>query len=586
MLVLSRRLAAAAAFAFASLLSLPLHAAPPQGPAYGLIVKLRTPQGREQAKAVGIAAPAADEAGAQRERLNRVLQTQAAALARIAPAGARIARPVGRAHLVQWDQPLAPEQAEQAARALAAHEDVEWVDYNVRERRLDVPNDPEYPGQWWLHPVASGRHGVPGVETAWAQPGSARPVVVAVLDTGALFDHPDLVGTWILPGYDFVTQPVFSGDGDGRDADASDPGDAVTRTDRNANPGAFADCPIEDSSWHGTKIAGQIAARTGNGVGIAGVNGRVRILPVRVAGKCGALVQDIVDGILWAAGIEVAGVPPNPNPAKVINLSFGGPGPCSASYQDAIDAIRAKGAVLVAAAGNEGGQVSRPANCKGVVGVGALNRNGFKATYSNFGPEITISTVGGDPTGLGACGRLLGDPGLLTTANAGTGAPGAHVYDEVAGTSFAAPVVAGVISLMQSAASADLSPDQIVEGLKRSARPHVRSDDLGTCSSTNVGRCQCTTGTCGAGILDAEQAVRYALDPGSYTPPSRQVVRVDNADTAACRELTRHDGGDGGSGDEDDGGGGGGALGWGWLAALGLVVIATAGARPRRRQPA
>ena len=576
----ARRCLAVAALALSAAPWMPVLAAPPDGPSFGLIVKLRGDPAREQAKTLG-ASSTADEP-VQRERLSRVLQAQAARLAGVAPSGTRIERPVGPAHLVRWDQPLAPQQAEQAAQALASNPDVEWVEYNTLERRLAVPTDPRYGEQWWLQAVATRRNGVPGMPAAWDRStgnpvGGAPYVAVAVLDTGALFGHPDLDSVW-LGGYDFVSEVGYSGDGNGRDTDASDPGDFVTQADRDGNPSLFSNCAVEESSWHGSKIAGQIAAETNNNLGVAGLNWQARVVPVRVAGKCGATVADIADAIRWAAGASVSGVPANPNPVRVINLSFGGTGSCSSTYQDAIDAARARGAVLVAAAGNESSAVTRPANCRGVVGVGALNQDGFKTNYSNFGSAVTVSTVGGDPRDLGICGPYLGDDGLLTTSNRGTRSPGTHDYDVVAGTSFSAPVVAGVVSVMQAVAPTALTPDQVIDGLRRSARPHVQAPDLGTCASGNAGRCQCTTSTCGAGILDAEQALVFAADRTNYTAPSRQAVTVDNADTQACADAVDDNGG-GDPPDDDDDDGGGGALGWEWLAALGLAAALSARSR-------
>lgn len=574
-----RRSLALAVLALAAAPWSSLHAAPPDGPSFGLIVKLRADPAREQAKALGAAA--ADDEPARRERLARVLDAQALRLASAAPAGARIDRPVGKAHLVRWSRPLTPEQAEQAAQALAASGEVEWVEYNTLERRLVTPSDPRYADQWWLQAVATGRNGVPGMPTAWDRNTGNPAVTVAVLDTGALFGHPDLDAVWV-GGYDFVSQVAYSGDGNARDADASDPGDYVTEDDRSANPSLFDDCPVEDSSWHGTKIAGQIAAETNNLLGVAGLNWQARVVPVRVAGKCGATIADIADGIRWAAGASVSGVPANPNPAKVLNLSFGGTGSCTETYQNAIDDARARGAVLVAAAGNESGAVTRPANCSRVVAVAALNQDGFKTNYSNFGSVVTVSTVGGDPTELGLCGPYLGDNGLLTTSNQGRRGPATHDYDHVAGTSFAVPVVSGVASLMHAAAApAVLTPDQIIDGLKRSARPHVRVPDLGTCSSSNAGRCECTSSTCGAGILDAEQALAFAADPTNYTAPAREAPVIDNEDTDACLEAVENNGGGDSPPDEDDGDGGGGALGWPWLVALGWAAALTVVTRRR-----
>ena len=440
---------------------------------------------------------------------------------------------------------MAGAEAQELAQRLRVRPDVEWVVPNEREHRqqASAPNDPMYPesagslGQWWLRPAGGSNanalkdrmRGVPDVQTAWAtQKGQA--VVVAVLDTGTTV-HEDLAAGAVLAGYDFVSEVDYANDGSGRDADPSDPGDWVTAGEVASNP-LFKDCTVTDSTWHGTIIEGLLAAATDNGLGVAGINWQGRVLPVRVAGKCGATVSDIVDGMRWAAGLHVSGVPDNPTPAKVVNISFGSSAACNSAYQSAIDELYALGVVVVAAAGNEHAAVIRPASCNHVVAVAALNRDGFKTSYSNFGPEIVVSTVGGDDNS-GAWGDLLTDDGLLTLYNLGTTTPGASGYARVFGTSFAAPVVAGTISLMLSI-KPDLTVDQIVAGLRMSARPHVTSNVIGQCSSSDPGRCICTTATCGSGILDAPQALAYAQNPSGYVPPSRAVVNIDAPEVLAA----------------------------------------------------
>ena len=470
--------------------------------------------------------------------------------------GAAHQRPLGLdAWLLQLAQPLTASAAEAQAQLLRQQPDVEWAVPNSRERRLQVPNDPMFAasptstGQWWLHPVRGSNtnalsdrlRGVPGVQTAWASVKSPGAVVIAVLDTG-ITAHLDLDAN-VLPGYDFVSTAEYAGDGDGRDTDPSDPGDFVSAADKTAHAALFNGCAIEDSSWHGTNIAGIIAAVTDNGIGVAGANGRARIVPVRVAGKCGADVGDIIDGMYWAAGVQLFDasnqpLPLNTNPAKVVNISFGGSDPCHPAYQAAIDALATRGVVVVAAAGNEHGAITRPASCDRVVGVAAVNRDGFKAHYSNFGSKLVVATVGGDPVDEGRWGSLLGDDGLLTVDNIGRQGPDLQSvsYSRIAGTSFATPVVASVISLMLSVNPA-LSVAQIITGLRVSARPHVVSALIGTCSTQNPGRCICTTQTCGAGLLDAAQALAYAQSPATYVAPAAPAVNIDNADVNAAVAL-------------------------------------------------
>jgi serine protease len=471
---------------------------------------------------------------------------------------------------------------------------VAWVEPDTREPLAQAaPTDPLYAQQWWLLPVAGTnanaladrRRGVPGFLGAWTTGlagATGRPAaIVAVLDTGTTV-HPDLAGRY-LPGYDFVSESVYGNDGNGRDADPSDPGDWLTTAEL-ADP-AFAGCEATDSTWHGTLIAGLVAAVSDNGIGGAGANRDGRILPVRVAGKCGAALSDIVDGMRWAAGLAVAGVPPNANPARIVNISFGGTSVCGPTYQAAVDELRAIGVVVVAAAGNaHAAEVTRPASCSGAIGVAALNRDGFKTTYSNFGAALAasgIATVGGDDPG-GRWGILLSDGGLLTAHNAGLRGPGAADYAGLYGTSFSAPLVAGALSLMLSVNPA-LTADELAAGLRLSARPHATSPRIGVCSEANPGRCICTTATCGVGMLDAEQALRFAAAPQAYVPPPRAGEVIDNAEVVQAAALGPDRGtaavpGDGGATDTGgsaapSGGGGGAAGSWPWLAGLLAAVV-------------
>ncbi len=538
-------LGAAAGSAHAAGATPRLRAAAADAPVHGLIVQMRdAPAHASVARARALAAGNDEPAQAgERARWQRMAEQMPALQ------GAQ-RRAVGEsAQLLRFERPLSADQARELAAQIAQRPDVAWVEPNVRERRLQVspPSDPLYAQQWWLQPAATGGLGVPDFFTAWSQrsTGSAS-AIVAVLDNG-IVAHPDLAGK-VIAGYDMVSDSPYSNDGDGRDADPTDPGDWLTQGEINANPGAFDGCDATPSTWHGTAITGIIAAQVNNGQGGASINWPGQVLAVRVAGKCGADVADIVDGMRWAAGLDVCAddactslLPRNPNPVRVINISFGGTGSCTV-YQGAIDELRTRGVVVVAAAGNESVSTpTRPAKCPGVIGVAALNRQGFKTGYSNFGSMLTVATVGGDDESNG-----LGDTGILALGNDGDTVPGASIYLPYYGTSFSTPLVAGAVSLMLSV-NANLTADQIEHGLRASARAHVTSPALGTCSDANPGQCLCTKATCGAGILDVPQALAYAATATS-----------------------------------SGGGGGGGAMSALWLLALSAAVVALR-RRPRRR---
>jgi serine protease len=335
-----------------------------------------------------------------------------------------------------------------------------------------TPTDPRYTDQWHYYDTVGGLR----LPAAW-DISTGTGVVVAVIDTGYR-PHADLAGQ-ILPGYDFISTAAIGNDGNGRDSDASDPGDGITAGACGGGQ-PFSDQP---SSWHGTHVAGTVAARTNNGAGVAGVAYNARILPVRVLGKCGGYTSDIADAITWASGGTVAGVPANPYKARVLNLSLGGGGACSATMQNAVNGARSRGAVVVAAAGNSAMNVSNasPANCTGVIAVAATGRTGGRARYSNFGTLVAVAAPGGD-----------GASGVLSTLNSGRSGPLADTYALYQGTSMAAPHVAGVAALML-AANTNLTPDVIAAQLKSTARAFPAS---------------CTG--CGAGIVDAAAAAAWA----------------------------------------------------------------------------
>ena len=261
-----------------------------------------------------------------------------------------------------------------------------------------------------------------------------------MLDTG-ITNHSDLNAN-ILPGYDFIIDTAVSNDGNGRDSDASDPGDWVTA---NQCGGTHA---AQNSSWHGTHVAGTIAAVTNNAKGVAGVAYGAKIVPVRVLGTCGGYDSDIADAIIWASGGTVSGVPANANPAEVINLSLGGSGACGTTTQTAINGAVGRGTTLVIAAGNDNVNVSNasPANCNNVIAVASITSTGARSSFSNYGALIDIAAPGSN---------------ILSTLNTGTTTPGAETYASYNGTSMATPHVAGVVALIQSVATTPKTPAQV-----------------------------------------------------------------------------------------------------------------------------
>lgn len=436
---------------------------------------------------------------------------------------------------VQTETTLPAQQRQALLRRLRADPRIAEVVEEQRERALAVtPSDTRFAEQWWLQPRGTGSTGVADFSTAWLRRAAGVAGPVAVLDSGITY-HPDLFANQ-LPGYDFVSNPVYAGDGDGRDADPEDLGDAVTDNDRATRPAEFSGCPAQPrSGWHGTIIAGLIGAMTDNNNGVAGAGFNTGFVPVRVAAKCGAAQGDIVAGMRWAAGLPVSGVPANPNPARVIVISYGSEAACDAVYRDALAEVRAAGALVVVAAGNLRRGVFRPANCPGALAVTALNREGYKAVYANFGAEVALAAPGGDDDTGADCDAHLADGGLVSTGNLGETSQGAAGYAAASGTSFAAPAVAATAALMLRRNPA-LTVDQLIAGLRTSAAPFVQVPLLGECgpANANAGRCSCSTASCGAGMLDADQALAYAAAPATYVAPVRGAPTLRDARIEAC----------------------------------------------------
>jgi serine protease len=382
-----------------------------------------------------------------------------------------------------------------------------------------APNDPDYPSYQWhfFNPIGGAN-----VNNAW-DVADGTGATVAVLDTG-ITQHPDLDSSLASAnvGYDFISDAFVSGRAtDNRVAGGWDLGDwdntqpYLQECLGSNNPGDG-----EPSSWHGTVVSGEIAELTNNSLGMAGIAYHAKLLPVRVLGHCGGYDSDISDAIEWASGGHVDGVPDLKQPAQVINMSLGGPGQCTASTPEytAIQHALARGTTVVVAAGNSGADAANftPASCPGVIVVAANGITGKRAFYSNYGKSVTISAPGGGiyPND-GSSGAPEATGFIWQAINQGTTTPSypadaATAYGGMAGTSQAAPHVAGIVALMVGALKAAnlpvLSPAQISAMLVKSARAFPVNQDQ----------------PIGAGIVDADAAVKLALggDSGGGDEPA------------------------------------------------------------------
>ncbi|WDJ90701.1 S8 family serine peptidase [Xanthomonas campestris] len=375
--------------------------------------------------------------------------------------------------LVRADRALDRAEAETLMRQLAADPNVQSVEVDQILHATLTPNDTRLSEQWAFGTTNAGLN----IRPAWDK-ATGSGTVVAVIDTG-ITSHADLNAN-ILAGYDFISDATTARDGNGRDSNAADEGDWYAANECGAG------VPAASSSWHGTHVAGTVAAVTNKTIGVAGTAYGAKVVPVRVLGKCGGSLSDIADAIVWASGGTVSGIPANANPAEVINMSLGGGGSCSTTMQNAINGAVSRGTTVVVAAGNDASNVSGslPANCANVIAVAATTSAGAKASYSNFGTGIDVSAPGS---------------AILSTLNSGTTTPGSASYASYNGTSMASPHVAGVVALVQSVAPTALTPAAVETLLKNTARALP-----GACS-----------GGCGAGIVNADAAVTAAINGGS-----------------------------------------------------------------------
>jgi serine protease len=386
------------------------------------------------------------------------------------------------ADVIRSNRKLNLVEAETLMRQIAADPNVEYVEVDVRMYPALIPNDPLYSQQPHYFNATTGIN----LPNAWDK-STGTGIVVAVIDTGST-PHSDLNANTVA-GYDFITNTFVSRDGNGRDANPNDEGDW-----RVAANECYPGSTTSNSSWHGSHVAGTIGALTNNSNGVAGVAFGARLQHVRVLGRCGGSTSDIVDGIVWASGGAVSGVPVNANPARIINMSLGGGGGCSFTFQSAINTAVSLGSTVVVAAGNSNDNAGNyePASCANVVTVGAINdTNGSRWSSSNFGAAVDIAAPGVN---------------VLSTINSGSQSQGAEAYVRYNGTSMASPHVAGVGALMQSrrlALGLPLYTPSILEiKLKGTARPFPSPVDQ----------------PIGVGIVNANAAVDAASLP--YTGPT------------------------------------------------------------------
>ncbi|MET4730776.1 serine protease [Lysobacter enzymogenes] len=358
------------------------------------------------------------------------------------------------ADLVTANRKLAPAEAEALMRQIAENPNVEYVEVD-REMVLYVaPNDPEYSRQFGF---GNGPGGI-RAEQAWER-NTGAGAVVGVIDSG-VNRHADLAAN-MLPGWDFAQN----------DNDPSD--------------------PTNSAGFHGTHVAGTVAAVTNNGVGVAGTAPNAKILPVRVFDGPRGSTAAIINGITWAVGGSVPGVPANANPADVINLSLGSQNPatCDNGTRDALNFAISRGTIVVVAAGNSNADANGYTlnNCTSVISVGSVTNTGARSSFSNFGARVDVAAPGS---------------AIISTVNGFNGAN--NQYGSLSGTSMAAPHVAGVAALVQSAASTPLTQAQMATLLKNTARAFPSAPDR----------------PIGAGIVDANAAVAAVAGgtPGNQAP--------------------------------------------------------------------
>ncbi len=450
-------------------------------------------------------------------------------------------RTLGTGHqLVRVNKMLDAVEADALLRQIAADPAVKSVTpdrmrqiTSVTTQPQFVPNDPDFQEYQWHMRAADGgttfdggpNRGGANVSAAW-DVADGNGVTIAVLDTG-ITAHPDINTTDAAAGYDFITDAFVSG----RATNDRVPG-GWDLGDWTIGYAGAETCQQRNSSWHGTHVAGSAGAQlTDNGIGMSGIAYAAKHIPVRVLGHCGGMESDIVDAIIWAAGGTVAGVPANPNPAHVINLSLGGTGACSSAEAAAIAQANSLGATVVIAAGNSNADVSNfsPANCPGAIAVASNGVTSRRAYYSNYGDGIDISAPGGGVyANDGSSGSQIYDGFVWQAKNPSTTSPipsseidptAPNASAGSAGTSQASPHVAGVVALMQGARlDAELpllTPSEVLDILRQTATPFA----VAPAANRAIG----------PGIVNAAAAVAKAVEPPCETdcaPPATPIVNA------------------------------------------------------------
>lgn len=369
-----------------------------------------------------------------------------------------------------------------AIQALRKRPDVLYAEPNYILQAYAVPNDGYYSYQWH-YPLIN-------LPQAWDITTGSSNVTVAVLDTGVLLNHPDLQ-TQLTAGYDFINDPANSLDGDGIDNNPNDPGNQQN--------------PDGSSSFHGTHVAGTVAAATSNNKGVAGVAWNVKIMPVRVLGKGGrGSSYDILQGVRYASGLQNDSGTVPARRADIINLSLGGSS-YSQDAQSVYTQARNAGVIIIAASGNSSTGIPHyPASYNGVVSVSAVDINKALTSYSNYGAAIDVAAPGGDSS-RDNNGDGYGDGVLSTDGDDKSGPAVQFTYAFKDGTSMACPHVAGVAALMKSV-NAAMTPDNFDTWLQSGDL----TDDIGSAGRDDK---------FGYGLINAKKAVTKAQSsPVPSTP--------------------------------------------------------------------